>query len=40
MVPVAHLIVSYVRDDGELVADSVDIEIDGLLQNFVRCDVF
>lgn len=35
MVPMAHLLVNYVRDDGELVADSLDIEIDGLLQNFV-----
>lgn len=36
MVPTAHLIVSYVRSEGEIVADSLDIEIDGLLQNFVR----
>lgn len=36
MVPYSHLLVSYVRDDGELVADSVDVEIGGLLQNFVR----
>lgn len=35
MVPVSHLIVSYVRDSGELVADSIDIEVDGLMQNFV-----
>lgn len=35
MVPIAHLIVNYVRDDGELIADSLDIEIDGLLRNFV-----
>lgn len=35
MVPMAHLLVNYVRDDGELVADLLDIEIDGLLQNFV-----
>lgn len=35
MVPTAHLIVNYVRSDGEIVADSLDIEIDGLLQNFV-----
>lgn len=36
MVPIAHLIVNYVRDDGELIADSLDIEIDGLLRNFVN----
>lgn len=35
MVPVAHLIVSYVREDGELIGDALDIEVDGLLQNFV-----
>lgn len=35
MVPIAHLIVSYIRSDGELVTDSLDIEIDGLLRNFV-----
>lgn len=35
MVPVTHLIVYYVRQDGELIADALDIEIDGLLQNFV-----
>lgn len=35
MVPIAHLLVNYITDSGELVADSVDIEIDGLLQNFV-----
>lgn len=42
MVPVSHLIVSYIRDSGELVADSIDIEVDGLMQNFVslRCFKF
>lgn len=35
MVPVAHLLVSYIKQDGELVGDALDIEIDGLLQNFV-----
>jgi hypothetical protein len=28
--------VSYVRDDGELIGDALDVEVDGLLQNFVR----
>lgn len=36
MVPVSHLIVNYVQADGELVADSLDIEISHILQNFVR----
>lgn len=36
MVPSCHLIVSYVREDGELIGDTLDIEVDGLLQNFVR----
>ncbi|CAG9825408.1 unnamed protein product [Phaedon cochleariae] len=39
MVPVCHLIVYYVRSDGELVGDALDIEIDGLLQNFVDIQV-
>lgn len=37
MVPVSHLIVSYVRSDGELVGDAIDIEVDNRqLQNFVN----
>ncbi|KAJ8960843.1 hypothetical protein NQ318_020139 [Aromia moschata] len=39
MVPVCHLIVYYVRPDGEFVGDALDIEIDGLLQNFVDVQV-
>lgn len=39
MVPTAHLLVSFVRDDGELVADSLDFEVGSLLQNFV-CMLF
>ncbi|KAL7293106.1 hypothetical protein TKK_0013261 [Trichogramma kaykai] len=35
MAPVAHVLVYYVRDDGELVADTLDIELEGTLQNFV-----
>ncbi|XP_011502894.1 PREDICTED: CD109 antigen-like [Ceratosolen solmsi marchali] len=35
MAPVAHLLVYYVSDDGEIIADSLDIELDGALQNFV-----
>ena len=35
MVPVAHLLVSYIREDGELVSDSLDIEVEGIFQNFV-----
>lgn len=36
MVPVSHLIVSYTRPDGEFVTDSLDINVDGLLQNFIE----
>ncbi|CAH1108875.1 unnamed protein product [Psylliodes chrysocephalus] len=39
MVPVCHLIVYYVRPDGELIGDALDIEVDGLLQNFVDVQV-
>ncbi|XP_017784771.1 PREDICTED: CD109 antigen-like [Nicrophorus vespilloides] len=35
MVPTSHLLVSYIRDDGELISDSIDINVDGLLQNFI-----
>lgn len=35
MVPVCHLFVYYVKNDGELIGDALDIEIDGVLQNFV-----
>lgn len=35
MAPTAHLIVYYVKDDGELVADSLDIDLNGELRNFV-----
>lgn len=36
MAPTAHVIVYYVRMDGEIIADSLDIELTGTLQNFVR----
>ncbi|GFG28314.1 hypothetical protein Cfor_11328, partial [Coptotermes formosanus] len=35
MAPTAHVVVFYVKDDGEVVADSIDIELEGSLQNFV-----
>jgi len=35
MVPVSHLIVYYIKDDGELVGDVVDIEVDVMFDNFV-----
>lgn len=40
MVPTAHLLVSFVRDDGELVADSLDFEVGSLLQNFVSLSLY
>uniref|UniRef100_A0A1B6EFY6 TEP1-F n=1 Tax=Clastoptera arizonana TaxID=38151 RepID=A0A1B6EFY6_9HEMI len=36
MAPTAHVIVQYVRDDGEVVADALDIELDGVFQNYVN----
>ncbi|XP_050306884.1 CD109 antigen [Anthonomus grandis grandis] len=39
MVPVSHLIVYYIKDDGELVADVVDIEVDVLFDNFINIDI-
>lgn len=35
MAPTAHVVVQYLRDDGEVVADALDIQLDGVLQNFV-----
>lgn len=35
MAPTAHVIVYYVRTDGEVIADSLDVELAGVLQNFV-----
>lgn len=37
MAPTAHVIVYYVRTDGEVIADSLDVELAGILQNFVSC---
>lgn len=36
MAPTAHVVVFYVKDDGEVVADAIDIELQGSLQNFVK----
>lgn len=35
MAPTAHIIVYYVQTDGEVIADSLDVELAGLLQNHV-----
>ncbi|KYN03797.1 hypothetical protein ALC62_05309 [Cyphomyrmex costatus] len=35
MAPIAHIIVYYVRTDGEVIADSLDVELTGVLQNHV-----
>lgn len=35
MAPTAHVIVQFVKDGGEVIADAIDIELDGVLQNFV-----
>ncbi|KAG5334656.1 CD109 protein, partial [Acromyrmex heyeri] len=35
MAPIAHVIVYYVRTDGEVLADSLDVELSGVLQNHV-----
>lgn len=37
MAPTAHVVVFYVKEDGEIVADALDIELEGSLQNFVSC---
>lgn len=35
MAPTAHVIVYYVRTDGEVIADSLNVELTGILQNHV-----
>ncbi|XP_076256034.1 thioester-containing protein 3 isoform X1 [Rhynchophorus ferrugineus] len=39
MVPVSHLIVYYIKEDGELVGDVVDVVVDGLFDNFINVDI-
>lgn len=35
MAPRAKVIVSFVRDDGEVIADSVELQVDGIFKNQV-----
>lgn len=35
MAPTAHVVVQFIQEDGEVVADALDIELGGVLQNFV-----
>ncbi|XP_046828737.1 CD109 antigen-like isoform X3 [Vespa crabro] len=39
MAPTAHVIVYYIRDDGEVIADTLNVELEGTLQNFVDIKV-
>ncbi|XP_043275099.1 CD109 antigen-like isoform X2 [Venturia canescens] len=39
MAPTAHVLVYYIRDDGEIVADALDVDLEGVLQNFVDIKV-
>ncbi|XP_060518644.1 CD109 antigen-like isoform X2 [Cylas formicarius] len=39
MVPLSHLIVYYIKEDGEFIGDVIDIEVDDLFENFVNVDV-
>ncbi|KAG7209379.1 hypothetical protein KM043_015478 [Ampulex compressa] len=39
MAPTAHVIVYYTSDDGEVIADALDVELEGVLQNFVDIKV-
>lgn len=36
MAPTARVVVYYVREDGEVVADAVNFDVEGTFQNFVR----
>ena len=35
MAPSARVVVYYVRQDGEVVADALNFDVEGMLQNFV-----
>lgn len=35
MAPTAHVIIYYIGNDGEIIADALDVELEGVLQNFV-----
>ncbi|XP_015181620.1 PREDICTED: CD109 antigen-like isoform X2 [Polistes dominula] len=35
MAPTAHVIVYYIREDGEVIADALEVELEGALQNYV-----
>ncbi|KAL1497123.1 hypothetical protein ABEB36_008133 [Hypothenemus hampei] len=39
MVPLSHLIVYYIKSDGELIGDVVDIESDLMFDNFINIDI-
>ncbi|XP_054003817.1 CD109 antigen-like isoform X1 [Hylaeus anthracinus] len=39
MAPTAHVIVYYIANDGEIIADALDVELEGVLQNFVDIKV-
>ncbi|XP_025405669.1 CD109 antigen-like isoform X2 [Sipha flava] len=39
MAPTARVIVQFIKDGGEVIADVVDIELDGVLQNYIKMDV-
>ncbi|KAK0179673.1 hypothetical protein PV327_005405 [Microctonus hyperodae] len=39
MAPTAHVLVYYTKEDGEVVADALDVDLQGALQNFVDIKV-
>ncbi|XP_076182301.1 CD109 antigen isoform X1 [Ptiloglossa arizonensis] len=39
MAPTVHVIVYYIGNDGEIIADALDVELEGVLQNFVDIKV-
>lgn len=36
MAPTAHVLVYYMQDDGEIIADALDVHLEGTLQNSVH----
>lgn len=40
MVPKANIVIFYIRSDGEIISDSIKLELGNDLQNYVRIKVF
>ncbi|KAJ9597120.1 hypothetical protein L9F63_026991, partial [Diploptera punctata] len=39
MAPSAHVVVYYIKEDSEVIADDISIDLDGIFQNFVNISI-